>query len=160
MRGAGEPFTRRRPFAPEPAAATSRRTTTSKGPCRLPRASPASASAARDLGVVAVERALHDEALGSRPHERGVGAPAREEEQGVHDERLAGAGLPGQDRQPLAERDLDVLEDGEVTDAKGRQHASALAGAPLVRRDGALLGDTVPQPAQGEAHAEGVAPTG
>ena len=55
---------------------------------------------------------------------------------------LPGARLPRQDRQPLAERDLDVLEDGEVADAEGRQHA--LAGAARAARSGG----PVPHPAQ------------
>ena len=117
-------------MAVAPAAATSRRTTTSNGP--FPSSDePGFGERGPDLRVVAIESPFHDEALGPRAHERRVGPPAREEEQRVHDEGLAGAGLPRQDRQPLAERDLDVLEDGEVADAKGRQHASS---GPVGRR--------------------------
>ena len=40
----------------------------------------------------------------------------------VHEDALPGARLPGQDRQPRAEADLDLLHHREVLDAKRDQH--------------------------------------
>lgn len=73
----------------------------------------------RDGRIVELERPLDDEAFGPAPYEGGVGPLAREEREGVDDERLPRAGLSRQDRQAGVERDVDVLEDGEVPDSEG-----------------------------------------
>ena len=107
------------------------------------------------LGVVAVERALDDEPLGPRPHERGIRPPSREQHHGVHDERLAGARLSRQDGEAFPERHLDVLEDREVADAERGQHGSR------PQRHASLLPlQPVSQPAQREAQPEGRRPDG
>ncbi len=81
-----------------------------------------SGESAHDRRVVRLERSLDDEALGAPSDEGRVGTLTREERERVHDEGLPRAGLARQDSQAGVERDLDVLENGEVTDAESAEH--------------------------------------
>ena len=55
-------------------------------------------------------------------HDVGVGAFAERQEQGVDQDRLAGAGLPGQHREAGREVEFERLDDDEVADCERQQH--------------------------------------
>ena len=70
-----------------------------------------------------LEGGLDDGALGVRPHHVGAGPAAKDQVQRVDDDRLARAGLPGQDPEAVAELQLQAVDDGKVTDDEVRQHS-------------------------------------
>ena len=65
---------------------------------------------------------FHHCPVGPRPHEVARCPAADEDAEGADDDRLAGAGLPGQHVEPGPELDLDLLDDGQVPDAEGVNH--------------------------------------
>ncbi len=69
-----------------------------------------------------LERAFDDGFVGAGPHHVARGALAEQQRERIHDHRLAGAGLAGQDVEAGLERQRDVGNDGEIADAKLRKH--------------------------------------
>ena len=59
----------------------------------------------------------HLPALGAGTDQRGIAAAAEGQRQSVEENRLAGAGLAGEDVEALAKFDADVGEDGEIGNA-------------------------------------------
>ena len=68
----------------------------------------------------------HDAPFGPRPDKAGVAAPAERQAQGIKEDRLAGAGLAGQHRQPPLGRDVELLDKDDVADGKSGQHGARL----------------------------------
>ena len=69
-----------------------------------------------------VEGAGHFGALGAVAHHFGPGAAAGEQLQRIDEDRLAGAGLPGEHGESRAQFELHGVDDGEVTDLQVGQH--------------------------------------
>ncbi len=67
-------------------------------------------------------------------HLLGRGAAAEDEGEGADDDRLAGAGLTGEDVEAALEGELELLHQNEVLDPKGDQHGGRSIGAfaPIV----------------------------
>ena len=61
--------------------------------------------------------------LGSVADDLRAGPPACDQLQRFDEDRLAGAGLTGEDREPRAQFELHRIDDGEVADLQVRQHA-------------------------------------
>ena len=57
--------------------------------------------------------------LAAMAHDAGVRALPRQQQQGIEQDRLARAGLAGDDGEACAERDLCFADDGEVLDVEG-----------------------------------------
>ena len=74
--------------------------------------------ACRDAGV-----------FGTRPHQTRVGPRTEGEAQAVQQNRLASAGLAGQHGQAGPERQVQPIDQHNVTDCEGGKHAAALAAA-------------------------------
>ena len=68
------------------------------------------------------QTALHDGALGPGSQPPGVRAPAEQQAQALHDHRLAGPGLAGDDRQTRPELQHGVVDDAEPADPHLLQH--------------------------------------
>ena len=68
------------------------------------------------------ECALDDGLLRAGSHDIARGALAEQQREGIDDHRFAGAGFAGQDIEARLERQGDVGDDGEIADAKFRQH--------------------------------------
>ena len=62
---------------------------------------------------------------------RGVGAFAGQEAERIHQQRLAGAGLAGNDGHAAAEFEFGGGDDGEVADGQALQHGRDCSGAKL-----------------------------
>jgi hypothetical protein len=73
--------------------------------------------------VVRIELARHGELRRARADERRGPPSARQQGQGVDQDRLAGAGLSRDDRQSFRKVDLQVLDDCEVPDRQPAEHA-------------------------------------
>ena len=69
-----------------------------------------------------VELGAHLGTRGPFSHDAGVAAAAERELERVDEDRLAGAGLPAQHRQPRREVDLERVDDDEVADGEAMQH--------------------------------------
>ena len=83
------------------------------------------ANADERLGI-AIEERLDAGAPGAGADERRVRASAANQQQRVDQQRLAGAGLAGDRREPGPERDARPRQDGEVGDGELQQrHRSA-----------------------------------
>ncbi len=80
----------------------------------------------RDVGVGVdggVDEAPFDAGLGRAvAHERHVGAPAHQELERLHEERLARTGLAGDGGEPGPEDQVEVGDDAEVDDVQFEQH--------------------------------------
>ena len=63
-----------------------------------------------------LERAFDDGLVGAGPHHVARGTLAEQQRQRVHDHRLSGAGLAGQDVEAGLERQGDIGNDGEISD--------------------------------------------
>ena len=63
-------------------------------------------------------------ALGTMADHAAVGAQARQETQGIDEQRLAGAGFTRDDRHALAELQFGGTDDGEVLDGEMSEHAA------------------------------------
>ncbi|MEZ4369011.1 MAG: hypothetical protein R2939_22430 [Kofleriaceae bacterium] len=83
-----------------------------------------------------LEDRLDHRLVGAGARDVGRRPPAAQQVDGLDDERLAGAGLAGEDVEALAQLDGDVGQDGEVGDAEVSEHGrrtpvgAAPAGAP------------------------------
>ena len=53
------------------------------------------------------------------PHQRGIASAANGEREGVEQDRLAGAGLPGEHGQALAEFEIELVDQDDVADRQG-----------------------------------------
>ncbi len=60
-------------------------------------------------------------------HQAAVAAAAERQREGIEEDRLAGAGLPGQDAQAFAKVQLELIDQDDVADRELNQHAT-LAG--------------------------------
>ena len=60
-------------------------------------------------------------------NEIGGGALAAQQADGAHDDALAGAGLAGEHVHAGLERQLQLVDDGEVADAQLAKHGSVMA---------------------------------
>src|SRR5262249_61793906 len=65
---------------------------------------------------------LRDAGLRAIAHDVAVGAAAHDEREGIVRERLAGAGLTRDRGEPATERDLGVLDEGQVADGEAFEH--------------------------------------
>ena len=74
-----------------------------------------------------VERGSEFGAFATVAHHRRLGAAAGEQQQGIDQQRLAGAGLAGDHGHARAECDLGLADDREILDVETFQHA----GGPL-----------------------------
>ncbi len=70
----------------------------------------------------ALDRRLHQRAIGAGPDEVGHRAAAQEEADGFHEDRLAGAGLTCQYGEARAELQFELVDDGEALDAEVSNH--------------------------------------
>src|SRR4030067_570780 len=92
--------------------------------------------ALEDLSHVAAVRplqpkgAFHDGRLGPGPHHGAVGPAPQQELDGVDDDRLAGAGLTGEDDEAGVEAQLEPLDNGEVPNTQLDQHRRTRGGGP------------------------------
>jgi hypothetical protein len=71
---------------------------------------------------VRLELAGHHEAVAPLPHEVGGAAPAREKSDGVDEDGLPRAGLPGENGQSRTQVEIEVLDDREVSDRETAKH--------------------------------------
>ena len=62
--------------------------------------------------------------LGALADHAGVAAAAEREREGIEQDRLAGAGLPGEHRQAGCEIDIEPIDQDDVADRKPGQHGS------------------------------------
>ena len=60
--------------------------------------------------------------VGTRAQQIGAAPVAEQKAERPHQDRLPGAGLPGDDVQPGLEGDLEILDDREIADAQTGQH--------------------------------------
>ena len=81
-----------------------------------------------------VEDGLHRGGVGAGADEIGLGASAAHQQEGVDDDGLAGAGLPGEDVQAGSEDDARFLEDRQVSNGELAQHGGPHANSPGRRR--------------------------
>jgi hypothetical protein len=68
---------------------------------------------------------LDDRRFGALAHDAHIGAAAQDELDGVDDDRLAGAGLAGEDNEASGKRELELGNDGEIAYAEGLEHLSS-----------------------------------
>ena len=61
---------------------------------------------------------------GTSADHRGIAAPAKRQRQCIEQDRLAGAGLAGEHGQAGGEIDVELVDDDDVADRKGGQHAA------------------------------------
>src|SRR5215217_3754769 len=59
---------------------------------------------------------------GSRPYHVGTDPVSEDRPESVNEDRFTGAGFSGQDIQPGTERNLDGLDDSEITDREFDEH--------------------------------------
>ncbi len=100
-----------------PSAETSRRMTS-----RSSSASRPSSSSSGGEGVDRLEGALDQRPRGARPDRAAVAPGAKQQGDGVHQQRLAGAGLAGEDVEAGAELERHVVDGGEVADPELGDH--------------------------------------
>ena len=74
------------------------------------------------VDALQLELGAHLGTHGSFAHDAGVAAAAERELERVDEDRLAGAGLAAQHRQPRREIDLEGVDDDEVADRETVQH--------------------------------------
>ncbi|MNR05789.1 hypothetical protein D3C85_1218370 [compost metagenome] len=81
----------------------------------------------RDQGLVVRggEDGGGDGLLGARTHQPRVAARAQGQTQGVQNNGLAGPGLAGQHGQPLADIQVEGVDEDDVTDRESGQHGTA-----------------------------------
>jgi hypothetical protein len=77
-----------------------------------------------------LEERLHHRLVGAVAQHLGAHAAAQHQVEGVHQDRLAGARLAGEDVQAGAEPHLHRVDDGEAGDSQGGQHGRKLATDP------------------------------
>jgi len=53
------------------------------------------------------------------PHQGGIASSADGKGEGVEQDRLAGAGLPGEHRQAFAEFEIELVDQNDVADRQG-----------------------------------------
>jgi hypothetical protein len=75
-----------------------------------------------DLLVTRQEPPLDRRLRRTRPHERRIGAPAEQQLDRLHDERLAGAGLAGDGRHARPDHDVEVGDHPQVAHGQLDQH--------------------------------------
>ena len=84
-------------------------------------------AARRGIGRVGqVEFGRQLGAFGAMAHHAGVGAGAGQEEQGVDQQRLAGAGFAGNHGQARVESQFGGADDGEILDGQVGEHGAAI----------------------------------
>src|SRR5579871_6269479 len=59
----------------------------------------------------------------------GIAATAERQREGIEQNRFAGAGLAGQDREPPIELDIEPFDQDDVADRQTRQHARIVPGS-------------------------------
>ena len=74
--------------------------------------------------LVELEKALDDTAFGSRTHRLGRHRGTQNRLERTDQDRLAGAGLTGDDVEARAELDVGALDQGEVLDVESGEHDS------------------------------------
>ena len=91
-----------------------------------PASSPVSSLSASQRATAAVGPELGRDvgARGAFAHDIGVAALSQGQQQRVDQDRLAGAGLAGQDREARRELEFEFVDDDEVADRERDQHAS------------------------------------
>ncbi len=82
------------------------------------------------FGTGQLEGALHARQVRIAADGGGIGAPAQQHVEGVHDDGLARAGLAGKDDQPRFEIQFEAVDDGKVLDAEFGEHAISSVGCP------------------------------
>ena len=80
------------------------------------------------LAGVGHEPAVDDGLLGAGAHHGGVGPGTEQQLDGADDERLAGAGLPGERGESVAEHESGIGEDAEISHGQLGDHGCALTG--------------------------------
>ena len=80
------------------------------------------------LGKVPIEQedTLHPGLPRPGPDHAAIGAASEEKDQRIHNDRLAGAGLPGQHVEAGRQLQFEPFYGGEVGDAKQSEHGSAV----------------------------------
>ena len=80
------------------------------------------------VGSLQPEGAFHYGRLGAGPHYGAVGPAPQQELDSVDDDRLAGAGLTGEDDEAGVKAQLEPLDNGEVPNAQLDQHRRTRGG--------------------------------
>ena len=70
--------------------------------------------------------------LGAMPDQARVAAAAERQRECVEKDRLARAGLAGQDRKPAEKLDIEPFDQDDVTDRKTRQHAKSIPSGRIL----------------------------
>ena len=70
-----------------------------------------------------VERGRHLALLGALAHQARIAAAAERQREGIEQDRLAGAGLAGEHRQPGRIVDVEPVDQHDVADGKTGEHA-------------------------------------